>query len=118
MRLNGWQRLGIIAFIIWAPAAFAVSWLDFNHSWGERHRAWLTSCRYEFGPPGKEAEAQERCFKEIGDRWSALYEPAYKGFWQALPFVITIPALLVWGLVSLAIIAARWIRKGFAHGRT
>ena len=116
MNLNGWQRLGIVAFVIWALAASAVSWLDFNHSQGELHRAWLTVCRsrYDLAPPDQGVAAVERCFKEIDEKFSAEWEPAYQRFWQAIPFVILVPALLAWGLISLAIVAVRWIRKGFA----
>jgi hypothetical protein len=113
MKLNGWQRLGIAVFVIWTFAASAVFWLNFHGSQSELLQAWLTTCRYEFGLPGKEAEAVERCFKEISDRWSAQYEPAYKRFWLTLPFLILVPALLAWGLISLVIVTMRWIRKGF-----
>jgi hypothetical protein len=115
--MNGWQRMGLVAFVIWALVAFVVSWLDFNHSQHKLHEGWLTGCRssYDAARPGQEAAAYERCFKETGDRFQAEFEVAIQGFWQFLPFVILVPALLAWALISLTIVAVRWIRKGFMN---
>ncbi len=63
---------------------------------------------------GEDFEKQKRCQELALERFVALAESNERGFWRYIPFLIAIPALLVWGLVSLVIVAVRWIRKGFA----
>jgi pimeloyl-ACP methyl ester carboxylesterase len=114
--MNGWQRIGIAAFVMWALVASAVSWFDFNRSQGKFYQAMLSGCRssYDAAPKDEGTTAYERCFQEAADRFQAEWQGAIEGFWQDVLFAITIPALIVWGLISLVIVTVRWIRKRFA----
>jgi hypothetical protein len=56
----------------------------------------------------------ERCGQAASEAFHHNWDAATKEFWQFIPIVIVVPALIVWGLVSLVIVTVRWIREGFA----
>jgi hypothetical protein len=118
--MNGWQRIGLVAFAIWALVAPVLAWNDIHDQWSRLYQSRLSGCRASYDAAYKDkAEAYSRCFKEAADKFRAESDEATRYFWRTLwevaLFAITIPALVVWGLISLAIVAVRWIRKGFAE---
>ncbi len=107
MRLNGWQRLGIVAFVIWALVTSVGLWREGHGSMEQVLAIDMKLCPSS-GPKFDEC---------TGKAWQAFLENLHRTdneFWQLIPFVITIPALLVWGLISVVIVTVRWVRKGFA----
>lgn len=113
--LNGWQRAGIVAAALWAVAAFVGLWVNGHNSAKELLGIQSRGClaRYSAARDSNPA-AYERCRQEVSEAFPRNWDTATREFWQLIPFVIALPVLIVWGLVSLAIIAVRWIRKGFA----
>jgi hypothetical protein len=109
--MNGWHRIGVVAFVIWALVASIEFWSD-----GHKPQVVLFSLDYGrcFGVDRMTDLEREQCVQAAENAFRAHSDAATKEFWQLIPFVITIPALLVWGLISLMIVTVRWITKGFA----
>ena len=118
--MNGWQRMGLVAFVIWALVVPILAWNDIHDQWSRVYQSRLSGCRASYDAAYKDkAEAYKRCFDEAADKFMAELDGAtrefWRTFWQVILFAIITPALLVWGLMSLAIVAVRWIRKGFGR---
>jgi hypothetical protein len=106
--LNGWQRIGVVAFVIWALVGSVLFWKD-----GHEPARSVFEMAYARCIDLRESK-REQCSQAAERAFDANLDAATREFWQLIPFVITIPALLIWGLISFLIVAVRWIRKGFA----
>ena len=112
MKLNGWQRAGVVATVLWALIGGFLFWRDGRAPQENLFRANYARC-IDFGLKMTDTE-RERCSEAAERAFHAELSATTKEFWQFVPFVIAIPALIVWGLISLAIVTLRWVRKGFA----
>lgn len=104
MRLNGWQRIGVIASIVWM--IFAV----INHL--SNHDK-LVSAIYSSEANACTVENMTLCmedaYKQRSENW--LYSDADK-FDMAVG--VFFPLLLAWASAYLSIFLARWVRSGFS----
>lgn len=114
-RLNGWQRIGVIASIVWILAG----WLYTYNSEFEKTSKQITTaylaCR-ELAPDAqKGATAHEdwlsRCWKETDESWASARH--YARIDAAL--VAFVPVPLGWGFAYLALVLVRWVRRGFVQ---
>ena len=105
MRLNGWQRLGIVASVVWILGAGfytanavsdreAQTAADSTVACEDAHRDVLNP------------ECNERGIDYLNaTKNDARIEAALVAF---------VPVLLGWGFAYLALFVARWVRRGFA----
>lgn len=115
MKLNGWQRLGLIAFLIWALVAFVGFWIEIHRD-AYSHYDYCSRI-YEVWVDNDDPDRGKKfqtCLKEAAEYLQSNWKTATNVFFRYVAFVIAIPALLVWGLISLIIVMVRWIRRGFA----
>ena len=102
MRLNGWQRIGVVSTVVWAAVgAMGAS-------------AYLSNEAMEFG-----RHAMEICAKYPvpGEDCSQQYMRAFNGIYdQVFSFSATVallPPLVVWPLAYLLLFIWSWVRRGF-----
>lgn len=102
MRLNGWQRIGVLTSIVWLLGG--AYW---GNEIGLRQGDWavlqLRSC-YE----GANANLNA-CDKEFSGAWSA----AISDHWMYASFLGVVPIPLGWLVIYGVIALVRWIRAGF-----
>jgi hypothetical protein len=107
MRLNGWQRIGIIASVAWAVIG---GW------WGHAEHlenAWRSqSLTYSTCSQDK-ARLQEPDLGECSQKGTAAFERARGGHWISAAVLGLLPIPLGW-LVAYGFIGlVRWIEVGF-----
>ncbi len=113
MILNGWQRIGVAAFAVWAAVAFVGFWVAIHE--GANWKFEQCSSFYKilwFDAPDR-AEKMHDCLRQATEISLKYSETATTNFWRYVALVITLPALFVWGMISLVIVTGRWIRGGF-----
>jgi hypothetical protein len=114
--MNGWQRLGVVAFLLWAPVAFVGTWMAAREGadYYYKHCTFIYKAWLDNNVPDR-SEKSQQCMKEAAAAYAAFWDTGTEAFWRYVSLVITGPALVVWGLISAAIVTIRWIRKGFAQ---
>jgi hypothetical protein len=110
MRLNGWQRLGTVAFIIWIFVGSFWAWDEFHYVSGNLYSKDYRLC-IEYKKIGTERQA---CEAQALGSFHASWSKGTNDFWNWLAVVILIPPLIIRALISLIIVVVRWIRRGFA----
>ncbi len=110
MKLNGWQRLGVVAFVIWAIFGSLWAWVDTVRTVNAVYGTQLEFCYAERADSAEREVCRARA-QSITDEEMAK---ANSTLWWGIPLIIFIPSLIVWGLISLAIVTVRWVRHGFA----
>jgi hypothetical protein len=115
MRVGGWQRVGIVASVVW----FVVGGLIGNHlaleEAGRRTTVEFDSCvnanKKQFGEYGPYDQVWTPCWQQHGNLYSRNAEGHW---WIALLFALT-PIPIGWLIGWLLIGTGRWIRRGFGH---
>jgi hypothetical protein len=114
MRLNGWQRIGIVASVCWfVVGGFWINSLVIN-GLGASVKTEYRHCldRHSFQPDGSVPADTDwgPCDKKFEADWSAAVADhwSYAAAYTLIP--IPIAWLVVYGLVALV----RWIKAGFA----
>ena len=115
MRINGPQRLGVIASIIWFLAGgfwgndIAIN--DAVHLTGMQLDNCVAEHKRQSGENAPYSLIWEPCWKEFGGN----YTRNVQGHWWAAIIVGLVPILLAW-LIAWGIIATyRWVKIGFEH---
>ena len=108
-KLNGWQRLGIVAAVFWALISSVWCWSEPHNDTTKSFFTQLEICKLWDKPETPYEKCKQVATEVYEDNWNT----ETKKFWLFTPFVISIPVLIVWLLISLCIITVRWIRKGF-----
>jgi len=108
-RLNGWQRIGVIASIVWAFGAF----IHVNSWYADESTKYAISMV-------KSCEAAAPEYREPGikDCWSSYQANVAldrEGFWADAAIVSLIPIPVGWLTVYLILGLLRWIKAGFAR---
>ena len=115
MELNGWQRLGIVAFVAWAFIGCGFFWVTIHENDDVAYKL----CESNFSRMLNDDvpdrwEQQEKCIKDASVNLHSHWEKNTQFFLRYVALFVSVPALFVWGLASLCIVTVRWIRKGFA----
>ena len=114
MRLNGWQRIGLVASIVWVLAGgFWGNEIALDEAW-ERTSAQRDLCvaenkrRYgEYGP-------YEQVWTPCSDQFGANYVRNTEGHWMFAALFALVPLSIAWLIAYVLIALGRWIRAGFA----
>jgi hypothetical protein len=110
LRLNGWQRIGVIVSIMWAIGG----WIGANMS-ASRDLEEGLGFHYKICDEtnsiaiAAHRPAIENC-QAGADKWAAIIqsEHAYEA-----PIVALVPIPIGWGLVYAVLAIVAWVRKGF-----
>jgi hypothetical protein len=114
-RLSGWQRVGIIASVLWALGAGLVTRIhDARHAQQEYEFVYNTCIDQKRAqqadstkPLSKETVSE--CQKEGGE----LYQLVLASSWENVAIVALVPIPLGWLLVYAVVWIWRWVRRGF-----
>ena len=109
MRLNGWQRIGIVASVIWAIGA--PIYLDSVAQNEARERFKLSYGLCRDIPTNDPNRCSERASQQADtvQRYRLLTDKAI------VAVVSLVPIALGWLLVYVLVGLGRWIRAGFKH---
>lgn len=105
MRLNGWQRIGIIASVIWVIFAYVHTFSVEEESLGQLN-----------------ANIHASCFESAHDdaAWKVCQDATMNQAMNDLHFerrlatgVAVVPVPVAWGLVYFVLFLVRWVKRGF-----
>ena len=102
MRLNGWQRIGIVASVIWAVGGYLQMMGERN--WASRM---FDLCLSIPSPGG--ADNWSKCRQE----YERDFPQAFKDKQTEAVLVALVPIPIGWLVVYMVIWVVRWIRRGF-----
>ncbi len=109
MKLNGWQRIGILTSVVWIVGA------DIHTLTVERDRnnrtyfSLMDSCIASYrSNSDQHIDADDVCTKKWAHfNVSALHEERVEALTVAL-----VPVPIAWGLAYLALFLIRWVKRG------
>jgi|SRR5215468_873695 len=104
MRLNGWQRIGIVASVVWAIGA--PIYLDY----AAQQEALAAFGRYYEACRDVPSNDPEQCFQRASRAYDNVTR--YPRQWPALTALV--PIGLGWLLAYALVYLVRWIGAGFA----
>ena len=107
LRLNGWQRIGIVASVLWViGGGLAARDADI------RRASAMYSATYGICTQAEEKRPNydfSRCIKEAGE----AYEIQLKGSWEHVAVVSFGTIVLAWPLAFMLTGIWRWVKRGF-----
>jgi hypothetical protein len=106
-KLNGWQRIGILASVIWMLGAYLYT---FSHEENEdiKINVIVEQACVDARPAGTP-------MKPCDDAMYAQINRDIPGERQWAAIVALVPIPLAWGFCYLAVFLVRWIKRGFAR---
>jgi hypothetical protein len=109
MRLNGWQRIGIVASVIWAIGA--PIYLD-DGAVKHAHELFAQSYEHCRDIPTNDPE---RCFQQASRLYDTVPRYSLTTPEQRVNFALAafVPIVLAWLIAYALIYLVRWIRAGF-----
>jgi hypothetical protein len=112
VKINGWQRIGIIASVIWIVSAGLYTYVSeidgtARLRWDIYHDCMVSSQGGIGTPDGLPNKLTNECDKKATDVVSNI-RPR-----QTAALFAFVPVLLAWGLVYLVLVLVRWVRRGF-----
>jgi hypothetical protein len=108
MKLNGWQRIGIVASVVWAIGAYVH---ELGSSYGGAVGVYSLiheDCVERSSTSGMESRAQ--CDQELDKSIAESSRSAR----EVAAFVAIVPIPLGWGFAYLLIFIVRWVKRGFS----
>jgi hypothetical protein len=108
MRLNGWQRLGVIASVVWLPVGLLGGNAWWIHANGSPSVRLLQFCL-------ETSEATRTTWAACHRQFNTSYPAAIAGHWWAGLVCAIVPILLAWGFAWVCVRLFRWVRAGFAR---
>ena len=107
MRLNGWQRIGIVLSILWAVGAAI-----YQRNADIERAAFSAGLTYK-GCTAVLSEKHISDFSQCGLEFDKTFRIMLEGSWGNVAVVALLPIPFAWLLAYLAIWVLRWIRGGF-----
>ena len=104
MRLNGWQRIGVVLSVVWAIGAFFAVRQQQVEAADRVFRIRHDACAME-----ATAEMTQRCHDAFSLQ-DAMHATAY---WPDVAFMSLAPVAAGWLVAWLVLRVVRWIRAGF-----
>jgi len=113
MTLNGWQRIGIVATVLWVVAIVATACLE---RWGNPASVFSSEYVFHFVEFNPAAEQHlKKVDREIGElRGPTQVIPSLS------PYLVLraafIPPLVAWLLAYVVLWTVQWVKRGFKSG--
>jgi len=106
-KLNGWQRIGILASVIWMLGAYVYTFSSTQNDDIKMNVLVDESC-LAARPPGAS-------MKPCDDAMHAQVMRDLPGERKWAAVVALVPIPFAWGFCYLAVFLVRWIKRGFAR---
>jgi hypothetical protein len=115
-RLNGWQRIGVIASVLWILAAGSYTYISEFAKVSNPYVPLYVQClsdAHDNRTKDENAyqEALRQCQKDLNK--SSAWASSEARIVAA--FVALVPVILGWAVAYLALFLTRWVRRGFAR---
>jgi hypothetical protein len=114
MRLNGWQRIGLVASIVWFLAGGfwgnKIALDDADALTRAQRDACIAQNKRLYGEYGPYDQVYTPCTNQVG----ANYIHNAEGHWIAAALFALVPLPIAWLIAYVLIALGRWIRAGFA----
>lgn len=111
IRLHGWQRVGIVASVIWVlGAGLAQHASDLDRAAAAADMAVMVC---QEGPWSKYATEDLKKPNCWGNEWERAFNAALIGKWDRMAVVAFVPVPIGWLIVYLLVWIGRWVRSGF-----
>ena len=117
MRLNGWQRLGVIVSFIWLPIGFVGTAIWFVHAqtapWEDTyHLCEMGVEQLQQQNPSASGALFQDDQKCLNDFLKNTSESKGEQWWAGLVGAL-VPLFFFWGLAWVCVRLYRWVRAGF-----
>lgn len=112
VRLHGWQRIGIVAAILWALGAGGWAWNGAVERAGRQAEAGFTICK-SIEDDKATGRDYAPCYERIHEAWDLSWEADPP--WVSAAGAAFLPPLLFWAGVHIVVALYRWVRRGFAR---
>ncbi|WP_443749691.1 hypothetical protein [Asticcacaulis solisilvae] len=108
-KLNGWQRIGVIASVIWIVAAGVGERIREQKYFEDLEYASVSVCeqKWQYEP----MPSPDPC---IEDGVNTYFNNLKAAGWSGPLIAAFLPVAVGWGLTYLILALARWVRRGFA----
>jgi hypothetical protein len=109
VKINGWQRIGILASVVWMVGAFFYTITQEQRVLGQLNAELHASC-FESANRHDDKAAWQACEdSSVRQMMSDLKQERVEAATVAL-----VPVPLAWGFAYLALFLMRWVKRGFA----
>jgi hypothetical protein len=112
MRLNGWQRLGVVASFVWLIGSGINLHRDIErHVQTETRRIQnvFEKCRDSV------IDAGSVDFRHCTEGWAIQHKWIQRWDWQWVLEDMLVPLTVAWVAAALSVIAFRWVQSGFCQ---
>jgi len=111
MNVNGWQRIGVIASVIWILCAWVHTFDSEIDSASKGIAAIHVVCDSELA--GKSGDAWKKGFDECNKQATDSIAEAMTNARLSATVVGLVPVPLGWGFTYLILFLVRWVKRGF-----
>ena len=113
MRLNGWQRIGLVTSIVWFIAGGLWGNKIALDEAGARTSLQLDACVAENKRRHGEYGPHEQVWTPCWDQFGANFMRNAEGHWMFAALFALVPLPIAWLLAYALVHLVRWIRAGF-----
>jgi|GraSoiStandDraft_47_1057283.scaffolds.fasta_scaffold277881_2 hypothetical protein len=113
MRLNGWQRIGLVTSIVWFIAGGLWGNKIALDEAGARTSLQLDACVAENKRRHGEYGPHEQVWTPCWDQFGANFMRNAEGHWMFAALFALVPLPIAWLLAYALVRLVRWIRAGF-----
>ena len=114
-KLNGWQRIGIIASVVWILGGGMGTYFSELDSASRFIASDHVSCDASLW--GETGDARDKGYKECNQQAGDAFAVALSNARLEAALVALIPVPLGWGVAYLSLSLVRWVRRGFKSWR-
>ena len=117
LHLGGWQRIGIVASVLWAIGAGLVARSHDASEASYMYRTTYDICIDKARAQQQPTKGAKPLPREIvsgchEQGWKS-YQLALEGSWKWVLFIALVPIPIGWLLVYMVVGVWRWVRRGF-----
>src|SRR3990172_3396073 len=108
VRLNGWQRIGVVLSVVWALSIGGLGALEYAQE-GDPTHYFVDTVKLDL-PPAKDVNRPGRLlsFEEV-----VGYRVEHHFRTDRLIVVILVPVILFWAIAYVCVLVVRWVAAGF-----
>jgi hypothetical protein len=111
VKVNGWQRIGIIASVVWILGAWVHTYDSEINSASELIVSTHVACDSNLA--GITGDAWKKGFDECNKQDNESRTQAMAGARLDAEIVAFVPVPLGWGFAYLVLFLVRWVKRGF-----
>ena len=115
MKLNGWQRIGIVASVVWVIYSYNHTYDDLIYRQSSINVEEELNCMRAHQGDDSAFRICDAVGKDNGGMANRLKEQHDDSIAAITEAIIPVP--LAWGFVYLTLFLVRWVKRGFAKSQ-